>query len=182
MEITTRHNSCLQVPATPWLYKAYYMYSYKDGVTTAHVCPNGTVFNWKSGKCKIGSYMFSAMCQLYCSSFELSEGYDFSEGMKGCQYPRQRFSSESATCENFTDVTCGTRHVEKEGCKYCIKMQRSECYFFKARFMYVQMCSQVLACKMREEQIFADSKNFIKILLFMLSLKLKRTYYLAYRI
>lgn len=124
MEITTRHNSCLQVPATPWLYKAYYMYSYKDGVTSAHVCPNGTVFNWKSGKCKIGSYMFSARCQLYCSSLEWSEGYDFSEGMKGCQYPRQRFSSESAT-----DVTCGTRHVEKKDVSTVLKCKEVNVFF-----------------------------------------------------
>lgn len=99
----------------PWLCKAYY--NCKDGVTTAHVCPNGTVFDGKSGECKMGSYAFSAMCQLYCSSLEWSEGYDFSEGMNECEYP-QLFSSESAACENFTDVTCGTRHEEKEGCNY----------------------------------------------------------------
>lgn len=49
--------------------------------------------------------------------------------------------------------------------------------FFKARFMYLRMCRQVLASKMREEQIFANSKNFIKFLTFMLGLKLKQTYY-----
>lgn len=107
-------------PTGPWLCKAYY--SCKDGVTTAHVCPNGTVFDGKSGECKMGSYAFSAMCQLFCSSLEWSEGYDFSEGMKECEYP-QLFSTESGTCENFTDVTCGTRHEEKEGCKYRFKMQ-----------------------------------------------------------
>lgn len=112
----------------PWLCKAYY--SCNDGVTTAHVCPNGTVFDGKSGECKMGRYAFSAMCQLYCSSFEWSEGYDFSEGMKECEYP-QLFSTESATCENFTDVTCGTRHEEKEGCKYHFKMHWSECIWFK---------------------------------------------------
>lgn len=62
------------------------------------------------------------MCQLYCSSLEWSECYDFSEGMKECEYP-QLFSTESGTCENFTDVTCGTRHEEKKGCKYRFKMQ-----------------------------------------------------------
>lgn len=162
----------------PWLCNAYY--NCKDGVTTAHVCPNGTVFDGKSGECKMGSYAFSAMCQLYCSSLEWSDGYDFSEGMNECEYP-QLFSSESATCKNFTDVTCGTRHEEKEGCKYRFKMQRSEFIFFKARFMYVRMCRHVLASKLREEQIFANSKNFIKLLPFMLSLKLKRTHFSANR-
>lgn len=162
MEITTRHNFCLQVPATPWLYKAYCMYSYKDGVTTAHVCPNGTVFNWKSGKCKIGSYMFSARCQLYFSSLEWSEGYDFSEGMKGCQYPRQRFSSESATCENFTDVTCGTRHVEKEGCKYCIKMQRSECIFLKHGLCMCRCVGKYLLAKWEKNRYLQTVRISLK--------------------
>lgn len=84
MEIMICYNFCLQVFVIFWLYKVYYMYSYKDGVIIVYVCLNGIVFNWKSGKCKIGSYMFLVMCQFYCFFFELSEGYDFCEGMKGC--------------------------------------------------------------------------------------------------
>lgn len=79
-------------------------------------------------------------------------------------------------------LNAGLDMWKKKDVSTVLKCKEVNVFFFKARFMYVQMCSQVLACKMREEQIFADSKNFIKILLFMLSLKLKRTYYLAYRI
>lgn len=46
--------------------------------------------------------------------------------------------------------------------------------------MYVQMPTRVLACKMREKQIFADCKNVFKFLtLFSVSLKVETTLLLS---
>lgn len=67
-----------------WLCKVYY--SCKDGVIIVYVCLNGIVYDGKSGECKMGNYVFLVMCQFYCFFFEWSEGYDFSEGMKECEY------------------------------------------------------------------------------------------------
>lgn len=159
----------------PWLCNAYY--NCKDGVTTADVCPNGTVFDGKRGECKMGSYAFSAMCQLYCSSLEWSEGYDFSEGMNLTNVNTLNFFLLKAQPARILQMLHAGLDMRKKKDVSTVLKCKEVNLFFKARFMYLRMCRQVLASKMREEQIFANSKNFIKCLTFMLGLELKQTYY-----
>lgn len=88
-----------------WPCRVYF--NCKNGITTPLACPNGTIFEERSGKCKTGKGSFSVDCQIYCDSTKTD--------MQECTYP-DMFSEETMSCEHFTKVECGSR---REVFDYC---------------------------------------------------------------
>lgn len=92
----------------------------KNCIATAMTCPNDTIFEERSGKCKTGKGSFSVECQIYCDSTKTD--------MQECTYP-DMFSEETMSCENFTEVECGSRREVVDYCKVLSLSLSSNCNY-----------------------------------------------------
>lgn len=94
-------------------------YRCQGEVASAVKCPNDTTFDSAGKSCKSGNHSIELGCQLYCNpNFRM---FGFPNNLAECPYPEQ-FSGVTHRCENFTNVTCGSRPQIKEYCSYWITL------------------------------------------------------------